>query len=91
MAHIFLCLIAQSVVAYIRRTLKESGWFDEHKEHSLATFFDLVNSVVVAEIRVGGKRSQTLSPKSGEVSALSARVFGLKRFDVKRDKKRYAL
>jgi len=43
--HVFLCILAQTVVNKIRDTLKQKGWLDEEKGNTLAHFLDLLYQI----------------------------------------------
>jgi len=43
--HVFLCILAQTVVNKIRDTLKQKGWLNEEKGHTLAYFLDLLYQI----------------------------------------------
>ncbi len=88
--HIFLCLLAQTVVAHIRKCLKACGWLDESPTHTFATFFDMLRQVTVVDIRMDSKRISLLSRQAREVAPLLKKTSGFKKFDLTHDKKRYS-
>ena len=77
--HIFISLLAQPVVAHIRKGLKAWGWLDESPTHTLATFFDMLRRIAVVDLRVGRKRMAVLSRQARETAPLLKKAFGFKR------------
>ena len=53
--HIYLCLIAQAVIGYIRRKLKEKGWLSKVKENTLEYFFEELNSISIGKFNINNK------------------------------------
>jgi len=53
--HIYLCLIAQAVIGYIRRELKEKGWLSKVKENTLVYFFEELNSISIGKFNINNK------------------------------------
>jgi len=52
--HVFLCILAQTVVNKIRDTLKQKGWLDEEKGNTFTHFLDLLYQINLGVFEVEG-------------------------------------
>ena len=84
--HIYLCLIAQAVIGYIRRRLKEKGWLSKVKENTLEYFFEELNSISIGKFNINNKEVFAVQ-KENPLKDLLLLAFNIKPFDYKRDKK----
>ena len=84
--HIYLCLIAQAVIGYIRRRLKEKGWLSKVKENTLVYFFEELNSISIGKFNINNKEVFAVQ-KENPLKDLLLLAFNIKPFDYKRDKK----
>ena len=84
--HIYLCLIAQAVIGYIRRKLKEKGWLSKVKENTLEYFFEELNSISIGKFNINNKEVFAVQ-KENPLKDLLLLAFNIKPFDYKRDKK----
>ncbi len=83
--HMFLCLISQTILAWIRRRLKESGWLARDEENSLEKFFNILKRIKVAKFNVKGKIHMEVGKIETEAKEL-LELFGLPLFNYERDK-----
>ena len=84
--HIYLCLIAQAVIGYIRRRLKEKGWLSKVKENTLEYFFEELNSISIGKFNINNKEVFAVQ-KENPLKDLLLLAFNIKPFDYKRDRK----
>jgi len=84
--HIYLCLIAQAVIGYIRRRLKEKGWLSKVKENTLVYFFEELNSISIGKFNINNKEVFAVQ-KENPLKDLLLLAFNIKPFDYKRDRK----
>ncbi len=84
--HIYLCLITQAVIGYIRRRLKEKGWLSKVKENTLVYFFEELNSISIGKFNINNKEVFAVQ-KENPLKDLLLLAFNIKPFDYKRDKK----
>ncbi|MDD5690049.1 MAG: IS1634 family transposase [Caldisericia bacterium] len=84
--HIYLCLIAQAVIGYIRRKLKEKGWLSKVKENTLECFFEELNSISIGKFNINNKEVFAVQ-RENPLKDLLLLAFNIKPFDYKRDKK----
>jgi len=84
--HIYLCLIAQAVIGYIRRELKEKGWLSKVKENTLVYFFEELNSISIGKFNINNKEVFAVQ-RENPLKDLLLLAFNIKPFDYKRDKK----
>ena len=84
--HIYLCLIAQAVIGYIRRKLKEKGWLSKVKENTLECFFEELNSISIGKFNINNKEVFAVQ-RENPLKDLLLLAFNIKPFDYNRDKK----
>ena len=84
--HIYLCLIAQAVIGYIRRKLKEKSWLSKVKENTLEYFFEELNSISIGKFNINNKEVFAVQ-KENPLKDLLLLAFNIKPFDYKRDRK----
>ncbi|HQG82228.1 MAG TPA: IS1634 family transposase [Caldisericia bacterium] len=84
--HIYLCLIAQAVIGYIRRKLKEKSWLSKVKENTLEYFFEELNSISIGKFNINNKEVFAVQ-RENPLKDLLLLAFNIKPFDYKRDKK----
>ena len=83
--HLFLCLLSQVVVSRVRRRLKEGGWWDRRKEHTLERFISLLGTIQVGEFRLGDETIVRVQ-RNNPLKQVLQTLFDLPRFDLKRDR-----
>ena len=59
--HIFLCILAQTVVNKVKERLKESGWLDEEKGNSFSHFLDILYEINVGIFEIEGARTHIIT------------------------------
>ncbi|MGC9523802.1 MAG: IS1634 family transposase [Anaerolineae bacterium] len=50
--HVYLCILAQTVVNQCRRKLKQVKWIYEKKENSFKTFIDILSQITMGEFTI---------------------------------------
>ena len=68
--HIFLCIIAQTVVNKIKDALKQAGWLKEEKTNSFSHFLDIFSQVDLGMFEIEKARKEIASELSEEAKRL---------------------
>ena len=83
--HIYICLLAQTVIGYTRRKLKEKGWLSKVKENTLINFFEKLKSINIGKFNIGGNTVYAVQ-NNNPLKDLLLLVFNIPPFDYKKDK-----
>ncbi|MFQ6052542.1 MAG: IS1634 family transposase [Methanosarcinales archaeon] len=81
--HIFLCLLAQVILAWVRKRLKEVGWLGRY--NTLEEFINLLGSVKVNKVLIE-KEEILVVQRENPLETVLLKNFGLLSFDYERDK-----
>lgn len=68
--HIFLCILAQTVVNKIRDRLKETNWLSEEKKNSFSHFIDLLDQINLGIFSIEKEKLQIITQMSVEQKEL---------------------
>jgi len=68
--HIFLCILAQTVVNKVREHLKQVGWLDQEKENSLFGFLDILYKSNVGIFDIQGAKAEIITQLTPEMKKL---------------------
>jgi transposase len=82
--HIFLCLLAQTVLNDTKKCLKKAGWFNKNN-NTLQEFIDKLSEIKLGKFVVLGKEILHVQ-KENSIQNLLKKAFNLQPFDFKRDK-----
>ena len=83
--HIYICLLAQTVIGYTRRKLKEKGWLSKVKENTLINFFEKLKSINIGKFNIRGNTVYAVQ-NNNPLKDLLLLVFNIPPFDYKKDK-----
>ena len=81
--HIFLCLVAQVVLSYVRKCLKANGWLG--KENTLEKFINLIGTVKLGKFLID-RREVLQVQQENPLEDILLKAFKLLPFDYERDK-----
>ena len=72
--HVFLCILAQTIVNKIRDVLKGAGWLNEGKGRSFCYFLDTLHQISVGIFEIEGVRKEVITQLKEEQREL-IRIF----------------
>jgi transposase len=76
--HIFLCILAQTIVNKIRERLKVSGWLDEKKNNSFESFLDTIDSIDLGIFEIEKAKKEIVTPPEEEQQKL-LKIFNIEK------------
>jgi transposase len=82
-SHIFLCLISQVILSYVRKELKEKGWLG--RNNTLEKFITLLTGVKLGKFLIGGKGIMEVQ-KDNPLEKVLSSVFQVSSFNYERDR-----
>ena len=80
--HIFLCIIAQTVVNKMKDKLKEVGWINEEKKNAFSHFIDIFHQISLGIFRIEGENIRIITKITEEQRKLM-RIFGMEEKEFK--------
>ena len=82
-SHIFLCLISQVILSYVRKELKEKGWLG--RNNTLEKFITLLTGVKLGKFLIGGKGIMEVQ-KDNPLEKVLSSVFQVSSFNYEQDR-----
>lgn len=74
--HIFLCILAQTIVNKVKDRLKEVGWIEEGKENTFAHFLDIFDQISLGIFKIEEQRINIITKITKEQKELM-KFFGM--------------